>query len=737
MQSRNISGFLNVLITVVIMHPLIGHISLFNSETIAHEKNQYLDDICARFCSAAYLKNRYCIEALSISGSFASSVIGHHELCFSGEVYNIEELASYINVIPINNCDHARLILELILKKGIAAIERVNGQFLIVYYNKQEKKVFIINDHLGISQLFYYTHKDFLLFGSALNFLLAHPRCPKEIEWETSLKRPTPDQVLFNNRSYKTWFRNIQLLPPASIFTVNLSTTDYKIESYWKERTRRSHDNDPDSRTLVSVTEEYIALLEDAVRLRAAGNEKCYALLSGGLDSSVIAALASKHKPVETFSIITQLTWAEGTTTTCNNLSGDLQIRNSQFLIPVHELFFNYELAKKRIWRTESPVNHTDAFTKTLLHYAIKKVKPEVSCLLTGTGSDQLNGGLARWIVDDTELKEDKWEAFYRAIKDVENQKLVLREDEALWNRRNYINRNYLAQLSGNKVEENAWMFYVESALHTQAYSLVWDEVRASAYHGHKTRFPFLDFRFLPFIASIPPRLQKDLFFDKAILRNGARNLLPDYVIEKPKIAKINPDCDLHFKLFNFLTGEEPAKIVEDSLGPMDQPHPVINKQELVRGIKRLQQQPRLSEWFDVMHIINLGFLAQLPFKTESDMDIESSMIEVLEVLFDEEGKTTVLLAERLSLKKEQIDLKKPLLFADDACLLQDLVNDKYFLSRDNVLLYELEEPPWIWFLKAIDNQKNSEEILNELAILYTTIEEYLHTAIKEKILIT
>jgi len=718
------------------MLPFIGHITFEPAEHKAPTSDHYFRNISAKFPTATSLKNTSANDTLFIAGGFESSTAEQHVAHFSGEIYNLNEIATLIHDASVNMHDKAALVLNLILKKGIQSVERINGQFLILYYNKQEKRLYIINDHFGIHQLYYYQHQDFFLFGSEIKLLLAHPACPKEIDWEASLKRPTANNVLYCGRSYKTYFKEINLLPPACVLTVNVENRECKIENYLKERFRGKYDYSADNRTSTGVMEEYISLLEDAVKIRAADGDVCYSLLSGGLDSSAIGGLAARHKPVQTFSIITQLTWAEGFTRICNRLSRDLQIKNSQFLVPVHELFFDYELAKKRVWRAESPVNHTDAFTKTLLHYAIKKVRPEVTALLTGTGSDQLNGGLARWVVNDTELKENKWEDFYTAIIDVENQKLVSRKDEPLWFRRHLINRDYLVSLSGNNVEENPWMFYVDSALHAQTYTLVWDEVRASSFHGHTTRFPFLDFRFLPFISKIPPRLHKDLFFDKQILREPLKKILPEYVIEKPKVAAMNPDYDLNFKLFNFLTAT-PEKIIEEALGDINQPHPVINKKELVKKIIKLQQEPQISEWYDVMHIINTGFLAQLPYKDEKDLDIESSMHEVQEILFDDVEKTKVFLQERLSIKKEKIDLEKPLSLAEGCLLLHDKTSDKYFLAKDNTLAFEIEEQPWIDFLNTIDNQKSIQQLLNETKIEYGAIEEYLDTAVKEKILTT
>jgi asparagine synthase (glutamine-hydrolysing) len=406
-------------------------------------------------------------------------------------------------------------------------------------------------------------------------------------------------------------------------------------------------------------------------------------------------------------------------------------------VVPVHRLFFNPELWKQRIWRAESPINHTDSFTKTLLHYAIRKANPKVDAVMTGTGSDQFNGGLVRWMVNDAEQGEDNWENFHKEIIDTENHKLVSRDDEALWGRRNFINREFLLSICDKKVEKNSWMFYVDGALHSQTYSLLWDEVRASGYHGHTTRFPFLDSRFLPFISKIPPRLHKELFFDKAILRTGLKGILPDYVISKPKVPSSIPHYDFRFDLFKFITEKDSRQIVEEALADITQPHSVIDKKELVKRLTKMQKEPEIAEWINIMHIINLGLLEKLPYKTEHDMDMESSIGELQEVPFDDPEKTKVFLDKALSVKK--IDLQQPLVFSEGASLLFNKLDNKYFLSKDNKLKFEIEEEyrDWINFLNAIDNRRSIQQILDELKIEYAKIEEFLNMSVEERILTT
>ena len=701
----------------------------------------YFQKIVNKFPSAFTGKQTFLSPSFSLTGNVESSVSGdkQYHLFFLGEIFNQDEVAAYIHS-PISKFqNNAGLLLDLILQKGIGQVNKINGQFTIIFLDKQKQKIYILNDHLGIQQLFYYHNKNILLFASEIKFLFPYPGCPKEIDWETSLRRPDPYIVLSSFKSYNTWFKEISLLPEASIFEIDLLTGKTKTKKYWDEYNYSSYYPEDDNRKALQVMEEYLALLADAVKIRIAGESTGYSCLSGGLDSSIICALAAKQKPMETFSIITQHTCLEDTTSVCNKLASDLNFKNTQFLVPFHELSFNAELWKQRVWRAESPVNHTDSFTKTMLHAAIQKNNPGIRYLLTGTGSDQLNGGLVRWIAMDSETKESSWVNFINEIVDTENKKLINRVDDGLWIMRKFIHRDYLAALSGNPIEKNSWMMCVKCALHSEAYSLLWDENHAASSHNHSMRYPFLDYRFVEFISTIPPRLHQELFFDKLILREPAKKYLPDYVISKIKAPASVNEYDFRFPLFKFLTSANGGELVKEALGDINEPHPVINKKALLNSIERLKKQPEILEWTYVMQIINLGLLEKLSEKNEHDLDYESSLEEPVKINFDNPSATKIFLEKKLAIKNAGEQLTKTLHFGEGCAFMYDKLNDKYFLAKNNSLAYEIEAEfiDWKNFLGKINNKLSTQQILDELNIKFETIEEFFQLSMNEQILTT
>lgn len=722
------------------MNAFYGYIQFNQTENYADKHKHFIDAVCSAFPSRFPEKRVIEKNNITLIGDFNSSYIADKSLFFSGEIYNKKEIATTLGIASVTSKTDIALVHELILEKGLQAIEIINGQFIIIYVDWEQQKIYFLNDHMGIKQFYYYHNKNIVLFGSEIKFLLAHPNCPKEIDWEISLKQPLPSKVLSSFRSYKTWFKDIHLLPGGSVIQVDVEKKKLITSTYWNHIEQTHYDYSNDNRTASNIMEEYISLLTDAIKIRSNNQGATYSLLSGGLDSSAITALCAKHGPLETFSIITQITYLESTTDICNNLANDLHLKNTQFLIPMHQIVFNTDLWKRWIWRIESPNNHNDSLTKTLLHYAIRKNYPQVKSVLTGTGSDQFNGGLVRWIANDSGTVEENWENFNNAIQEAENHKLVNAEDSVLWECRNFINREYLASIAHKEIEHNSWMFYVNSALYSEVFSLLWDEVRASNYHTHTTHFPFLDFRFVDFIAKVPPQLHKDLFFDKAILRKPLKNILPAYVLNKPKIPSYIAKYDYRPKLFNLLTHN--MALVEEAFGNITQSHSVINKPALIKKIQLLQQKPDIHdsdiyEWTNIMRILNLGILEKMAGKNEKDMDIEALVEQPMKISFDNAEKTKLFLESRLSISSNEIDLQKPLIFCENCSLVFDKFNNKSFLSKNNALAFEIESEyiEWKRFLENIDNQQSTQQLLDYLCIPYHTIESFLKIAIEEEIL--
>ena len=622
-----------------------------------------------------------------------------------------------------------------------AAAAELNGRFMLCYLDASLQKAQVLTDQIGIQQVFYHAGQGFFLFASEIKFLLQHPRCPKTIDWKNALRRSIPFEVLDGEKNYHAWFKDIFLLEEATELSIDLNTGDSNKRAYWNPyeggHEGLTHQNGDERRTQ-QVMDEYIELLEDAVRIRIQDRETAFSFLSGGLDSSILCAMAARIKPTETFSIITQTTLLEETTQLCDQLANDLHFGNTQFVVPYHRLASDMELWKKRVWRAESPFAHTDSMTKTLLHDAIRRHHPDIPYTLTGTGSDQLNGGLARWIVEDADTHEESWKNMIGKVSEAELRHHLPERLHALWGAHRFLQHDFVESISGQSVERNPMLYYIKSNVHINQFVLLWDENRAAYSHRHSARYPFLDHRFLPFLANIPERLHGELFYDKQILRIPAARYLPDYILNKPKAPANVGMYDRRLAFYNSLINPRKLDLLEEALGPLHEPHPVIDKMALVAELERLGQQPDYKAWQYLLNVLNLGLLEKLHLQDEASMCYEDEIQQVMETVTTINPTTTNRLRQQMDIVPEEALLRRPIQFADGCSLVTEHPSGKVYLNKNEILVYEIDEedPAWRSFLFAIDNKRSTMQLLEAQAIDFEQIRDYFYLCLKEAILV-
>lgn len=719
------------------MHTIFGIVKWKSNQDVAAVHAACIKKLEQKFPAAFAGKQHFLSPTLDITGDFEHASAGtHHELFFCGELYNRSEIAAALGVLETKYPTTAALLLEFLLQRGLEQLSSLNGRFNICWVDKLKQQVHLLSDQMGIQQLFYFRHADFLIFGSEIKFLLQHPLCSRRIDWAQALKRPVPFVVLDGERHYNAWFEGVYLLKEATDLNIQLSNGTLTPRTYWDPYAGSGSNK---SRTAKQVMEEYIALLEDAVRIRVADSDVAASFLSGGLDSSILCALARKYRPLNTYSAITHNTLIDGSTEIGAQLAKELDLHSAQYLVPYNAITFDLDLWKKRIWRAESPVVHSDSLVKTLLHDAIGRHENAPAYVLTGTGSDQMNGGLARWIVSDQDNPEESWQQLSRQLHEEELRVHLPEKHHALWGARRFLTRDFVQSVSGNALEENRWHFYMKSNLHLNLFTLLWDENRATGSRNRSVRYPFLDHRFVQLIAGIPEDLHPELFYDKQILRTPATQFLPDYVTHKPKFPAPNGRYDKRVQTYEYMVRQEQGQLIREALGEWDEPHPVIDKKALLEEISRLEKQPDPIAWQYVMNVINLGILEKLAEQDDHSLDYETQLGPLVEHIAEWNPSSLAYCQKQQGIESEAAMLEQPLQFEEDCFLVKGAANGRLFISKDEMLVYEIddESPSWERFLRAIDQQKSTREILAELQLPFDDIREYFYLCLKENILTT
>ncbi|QDT37466.1 asparagine synthase (glutamine-hydrolyzing) [Stratiformator vulcanicus] len=237
------------------------------------------------------------------------SACGRYVLSYNGEIYNFSELRDELESAGRRfrgHCD-TEVLLEGIAEWGIeATLKKLIGMFAFALWDREERTLTFARDRLGIKPLYYGWAGRTLLFGSELKALRAHP------EFGADVNRDAVAQVLRHGYipAPLSIYAGISKLIPGTIIEFSAEERDPSPRAYWslsevvEEASRRASGNDSE-RSDREYCDELETLLTDAVGKRMIADVSLGALLSGGIDSSLVVALMQKQsgRPVKSFSI--------------------------------------------------------------------------------------------------------------------------------------------------------------------------------------------------------------------------------------------------------------------------------------------------------------------------------------------------------------------------------------------------------------------------------------------------
>ena len=229
---------------------------------------------------------------------------GRYMLCYNGEIYNGAALRSELEGLghEFRGLSDSEALVESCSRWGVEeAIKRSIGMFAFALWDRQERRLTLVRDRLGIKPLYWSFQNGILLFGSELRALRAHPNFVAKLDRDALAAYvrhnyyPQPYSV----------FQGVSQLPPGMMLTIN-EGTEPELEQFWSMegavRDGRANRFSGSPEEAVDALDE---VLGDAVRGRMISDVPLGAFLSGGYDSSTIVALMQKHssRPVRTFSI--------------------------------------------------------------------------------------------------------------------------------------------------------------------------------------------------------------------------------------------------------------------------------------------------------------------------------------------------------------------------------------------------------------------------------------------------
>jgi asparagine synthase (glutamine-hydrolysing) len=486
------------------------------------------------------------------------------QIVFNGEIYNYLELRRELEARGHQFRTHSdtEVIVIGYLEWGAACLGRLNGMFALAIWDARSQTVLLGRDRVGKKPLYYYRKGSFIAFGSELKALRAGGDCPVEMD-------PEALDCYFSFGyipAPKTIYRGVQKLRAARHLTVSAGT---EVErQYWKLGI-----GEPRRTSLAAATDEFEALLDEAVRCRLMSEVPLGAFLSGGLDSSLVVASMAKAstRPVVTNSIgFDDREFNE--LSTASEIARHLHTDHHEFVVEPKAA----ELLEKIAWHFDEPLADSSAIP---MWYVCEMARRNVTVALSGDGGDEGFGGYTfRYVPHMFEARVRGalpaalrglvfgplgalWPASARLPQPLRLktifENLAISDGEAYyrdltWLRTEARNALYtpefVSSLKGFTPMETVLPYYLDDDARTplarsqnaDIHFYMTDDVlvkadRMSMAHSLEVRCPLLDYRLLEFGVRLPDELKVHGRKGKLVLRELAARRLPASVRNKPK----------------------------------------------------------------------------------------------------------------------------------------------------------------------------------------------------------
>ena len=411
-----------------------------------------------------------------------------HVIVFNGEIYNYRELARQ-HGIELRTSSDTELLLELYLRHGERMVKWLYGMFAFVIYDTQTGDVFMARDRLGVKPLYVVEHPDGLIVASEMAAVLR--LLPNATVDEFALRQYRKMRGFFNGR---TLYRDVRM------FAAGHYQRNGREVSYWEL---------PEGEQPAPSDEELRSLVQSAVDYHCIADVPVGSYLSGGLDSSIVAALSNRtHTWVVGLAQDNEFDWAKTVADHLGTTHHAVTVTPEKFL----------ESARQLIAQRREPLALPN---EVLLYEMTRAVKKENTVVLSGEGADELFAGhdrIFRWAG-----AAEAWDTaeFARHYCDGSQDDFEVVEDAVA----PFIERGSAYAVTS--------AFFQIAHLHGLLRRLDNSTMRCSV----EGRVPFVDHRLVERLAGVPLDYKMPRGVVKAPLKRVFGRLLPKSVVQRPKVG--------------------------------------------------------------------------------------------------------------------------------------------------------------------------------------------------------
>ena len=470
---------------------------------------------------------------------------------FNGEIYNHLDIRPELEARghQFRSRSDTEVIVHGWEEWGEGLVDRLTGMFAFAIADERRHCYFISRDRIGIKPLFYFRRDGLLVFASEIKSLLRHPDCPRGLRTDV-----LGEYLIFRNiAGARTILDGVEELVPGHSLLVDRDIQG-SARRYW----RVSLSNGNGQSTMSQ--KQFGELMRHSVGTHMMSDVPLGTQLSGGLDSSVITALAAKFSPfaIKTFSVGIDVPGF-------NEFPYSTQVSQSlgtdHCAIPASAQDFDREL-DDMVWYMDLPIDHPNSI---FLYMLCKRAKQDVTVLLTGEGADEMLAGYHRYAYYQQVMEKVKRvPSWIKSIAARLPQGLDLRKVQLLkaWNThgpagmavRNSsfgsarlvdllegdapvdlsVRERIIGEFSADGTPVEALLrldqeVYLVSLLHRQ------DRVSMAA--SIEARVPFLDHHVIEAINQLSSELKINTGRGKYLLRQAAQGLIPTDVVDRRKMG--------------------------------------------------------------------------------------------------------------------------------------------------------------------------------------------------------
>jgi asparagine synthase (glutamine-hydrolysing) len=469
---------------------------------------------------------------------------GEVALTYSGEVYNFRSLRDELRRRghPFRTASDTEVVLRAYLEWGEGLVEHLIGMYAFAVWDGRTERLLLVRDRLGIKPLYYYPTEDGLLFGSEPKAILANPDASARVgldglrEIYTGVKRPGV-----------AIFEDMRELLPATVLT--LDRDGCRQRAYWE----LTVEDDPAAPAdPAAAAERTRALLSDIVADQLVADVPLCALLSGGLDSSAVTALAAARSRAEGSTIrsfsVDFAGHTENFTQDWYNVSPDAPFVRDLVAHVGHDhrsvvldvaRLADPAVREAAVTARDMPVGLGDMDNS--LYLLFQAIREESTVALSGEGADELFGGY--WWFHDEKARDAQAFPWLYAMMGQARQERPYGPPElmAALDIPGFAEQAYRDAIAGAPVvagasaEENRWrqQLYLHLTYHLQY--LLDRKDRISMAVGLEVRVPFCDHRLVELAFNLPYALQVADGREKSVLRAAVADVLPDSIVGRVK----------------------------------------------------------------------------------------------------------------------------------------------------------------------------------------------------------